>query len=188
MYKRPAGRFFILVDGPHFVPHRDTVRLSFVNKPHTQPGPCPFESCAALAMRGAHVPAAPELCGAHSPAGVPPARSAPPQSPYTPPPLFRRVLLYPVSKYELPFFIPTQKALPWERFCILIGLPALFAFLSRLDLFDHLGHYLEQVPYDAIIGHRKDGSTVILVHGNNGLRILHTGYMLNGAGNAQSYI
>lgn len=28
MYKRPAGRFFILVDGPH----RDTVRLSFVKK------------------------------------------------------------------------------------------------------------------------------------------------------------
>ena len=82
MYKRPAGRFFILVDGPHFVPHRDTVRLSFVNKPHTQHGPCPFESCAALVMRGAHVPAAPELCGACGPAGVPKARRAP-RPPYT---------------------------------------------------------------------------------------------------------
>ena len=60
--------------------------------------------------------------------------------------------------------------------------------LCCLDLLDQLGHDLEQVAHDAVVCNTEDGSTLVLVDGDDALRILHTGGVLDGTGDTQSHI
>ena len=60
--------------------------------------------------------------------------------------------------------------------------------LCCLDLLDQLRHDLEQIAHDAVVSNAEDGSTLVLVDGDDALRILHAGGVLNGTGNAQSHI
>ena len=60
--------------------------------------------------------------------------------------------------------------------------------LCCLDLLDQLRHDLEQVAHDAVVSNTEDGSTLVLVDSDDALRILHTGGVLDGTGNAQSHI
>ena len=62
---------------------------------------------------------------------------------------------------------------------------ALLRGLGSADSLREHGGDLEQVAADAVVGNLEDGSGVVLVHRNDALRILHTGLVLDGAGNAQ---
>ena len=50
------------------------------------------------------------------------------------------------------------------------------------------GTTLNRSPHDAVVSHLEDGSGLVLVHGDDALGILHTGLVLDGAGDAQSDI
>ena len=47
--------------------------------------------------------------------------------------------------------------------------------LGCFDLLDQFRHDLEQVAHDAVIGHAEDGCALVLVDGDDALRILHAG-------------
>ena len=62
---------------------------------------------------------------------------------------------------------------------------ATFTFAAALGQFlVHLRQGLEQVRHQAVIGHLEDRGLFVLVDGGDHLGILHTGQMLDGAGNA----
>ena len=64
----------------------------------------------------------------------------------------------------------------------------LLGSLSSLDGLDQHGGDLEQVAADAVVGDLEDRSGLALVHRDDALGILHTGLVLDGAGDAQSNI
>lgn len=51
-----------------------------------------------------------------------------------------------------------------------------------------LGHFLEQIANESVVGNLEDGCLRILVDGNNDLAVLHAGNMLNGARDTHSDI
>src|SRR5436305_8688332 len=51
-----------------------------------------------------------------------------------------------------------------------------------------LGHDLEEIAHDAVIGHLEDRSFLVLVDGHDGLAVLHAGEMLDRAGDADGDI
>src|SRR6478735_4528150 len=67
---------------------------------------------------------------------------------------------------------------------IMIDTPALLLFHRGRQL----GHDLEQVAHDAIIGHLKNRGFLVLVDRDDGLAVLHPGEMLDRAGDADGYI
>ena len=60
--------------------------------------------------------------------------------------------------------------------------------LCCLDLLDQLRHDLEQIAHDAVVSNAEDGSTLVLVDGDDALRILHTGGVLDSTRDTQSHI
>ena len=64
----------------------------------------------------------------------------------------------------------------------------LLGSLSSLDGLDQHGGDLEQVAADAVVGDLEDGSGLALGHRDDALGILHTGFVLDGTGDAQSNI
>ena len=60
--------------------------------------------------------------------------------------------------------------------------------LCCLDLLDQLGHDLEQIAHDAVVGNTEDGCALILVDSDDALGVLHTSGVLDSAGDAQSNI
>ena len=64
----------------------------------------------------------------------------------------------------------------------------LLGSLRGLDGLNEHGRDLEQVTADAIVGNLKDGGGVVLVDSDDAFGVLHTGQMLDGAGNAQGHV
>ena len=64
----------------------------------------------------------------------------------------------------------------------------LLGSLLSLDLSDHFRYHLEQITGDAIVGNLEDGRGLVFVDGDDALGILHTGLVLDGAGDAQGDI
>src|SRR5579883_1074070 len=56
--------------------------------------------------------------------------------------------------------------------------------LALGELGVELGHDLEEIADEAVIGDLEDGRLLVLVDGDDDLRILHAGKVLNGAGDA----
>ncbi len=61
------------------------------------------------------------------------------------------------------------------------ALAALIASMSS-------GTTLNRSPHDAVVSHLEDGSGIVLVDGDDALGILHTGLVLDGAGDTQSNV
>src|SRR4029453_11975861 len=62
---------------------------------------------------------------------------------------------------------------------------------SALLLFhrgSQLGHDLEEIPHDAVVGNLEDRGFLVLVDRNDGLAVLHAGEMLDRAGDADGDI
>src|SRR5690349_7408390 len=51
-----------------------------------------------------------------------------------------------------------------------------------------LGHDLEEISHDAVVGHLEDRGFLVLVDGHDGLAVLHAGEMLDRAGDADGDI
>ena len=64
----------------------------------------------------------------------------------------------------------------------------LLSFLSSLDSFNQHGSNLEQVTADAVVSNFKDGSIFVLVNSDDAFGILHTGLVLDSAGDTESNI
>ncbi len=58
----------------------------------------------------------------------------------------------------------------------------------RSELFDQLRHGLEQVGHQPVVGNLEDRRLLVLVDGDDDLRILHPRQMLDGAGDADRHI
>src|SRR3954469_19239564 len=56
--------------------------------------------------------------------------------------------------------------------------------LQLLDLFGELGERLEEIAHQAVVGHLEDRRLGVLVDGDDGLAALHSGEVLDGAGDA----
>ena len=63
----------------------------------------------------------------------------------------------------------------YELVCCLLS-------LCSLQLLGQSGNYLVQVAYDTVVSHIEDRCGLILVDGNNEIRLFHTCYMLNSTG------
>ena len=63
----------------------------------------------------------------------------------------------------------------YELVCCLLS-------LCSLQLLGQSGNYLVQVAYDTVVSHIEDRRGLILVDGNNEIRLFHTCYMLNSTG------
>ena len=68
------------------------------------------------------------------------------------------------------------------------GLLCQSLFLFGFERLDHHRNDLKEIAADAVVGSLKDGSGFVLIDRNDALGILHTGKVLNGAGNTESYI
>ena len=55
----------------------------------------------------------------------------------------------------------------------------LLVSLKRLETLSEDGQYLVQVTYDTEVGYLEDGSKLVLVDGNDVLRLLHTSEVLD---------
>src|ERR1700677_5004527 len=75
----------------------------------------------------------------------------------------------------------------WSRYTGVMASDSLELF-TLADLFQQLRDDLEQVADHAEVGQLEDGCLRVLVDGDDGLRGLHAGPVLDGAGNADRHV